>query len=200
MDLKIIGITGQVGSGKSTVANIMKEKYGAHLILTDNIAHDLMKKGSICYGLIVNYFGETILDEKKEIDRNKLSQIVFKDSLKLSDLNDIIHPYVMNYVFDEINRLNMEGHVKYLVIETALLIEAGYKEICDEVWAVTLLDQVRRERLKKSRGYSDEKIDSILKNQLEDEIIQKNATNIIINNGDKQQLADQIKQLLLVKK
>lgn len=200
MDLKIIGITGQVGSGKSTVANIMKEKYGAHLILTDNIAHDLMKKGGICYGLIVNDFGETILDERKEIDRNKLSQIVFKDSVKLSDLNDMAHPYVMNYVFDEINRLNIAGNVKYLVIETALLIEAGYKEICDEVWAVTLLDKVRRERLKKSRGYSDEKIDSILKNQLEDEIIQRNATNIIINNGDKQQLADQIKQLLLVKK
>lgn len=196
MNLKIIGITGQVGSGKSTVADIMKEKYGAYLILTDNIAHDLMRKGAICYRLIVNYFGEKILDDMEEIDRNKLSQIVFRDPVKLSDLNDMVHPYVMNFVFDEIKRLKSAGNVVYIVIETALLIEAGYKEICDEVWAVTISDKVRSERLKKSRGYSDKKIASILKNQLKDEIIRENSTSFICNNGDRNELEKQIELLI----
>lgn len=197
MDLKIIGITGQVGSGKSTVANIIKEKYDAHLILTDLIAHELMRKGAICYQLIVNYFGKDILDDTGEIERNKLSRIVFQDSLKLSDLNDMVHPYVMNYVFDEITRLKQEDKVKYVVIETALLIEAGYKEICDEVWAVTISDEIRRERLRKSRGYSSEKIDSILKNQLKDEIIRENSTAIINNNGKIDEIIKQIEFLLV---
>ncbi|ROR29359.1 dephospho-CoA kinase [Mobilisporobacter senegalensis] len=198
MALKIIGITGQVGSGKSTVADIMKDKYGAHLILTDVIAHELMKKGAVCYQLIVNYFGKGIVDEVGEIDRSKLSQIVFHDSEKLADLNDMVHPYVMNYAFDEIRRLTKENKVDYVVIETALLIEAGYKEICDEVWAVTVSSKVRKERLSRSRGYSDEKIESILKNQLKDEIIRENATGIINNNGTIDEIIKQI-ELLLVK-
>lgn len=198
MALKIIGITGQVGSGKSTVANIMKDSFNAHLILTDIIAHDYMKKGAICYQLIINYFGNDILDESGEIDRRKLSQIVFKDSTKLNDLNDMVHPYVMNYVFDEIRRLKKENRVEYVIIETALLIEAGYKEICDEVWYVTISDETRRERLRKSRGYSDEKIASILKNQLEEKIMHENSTGIIDNNGEMDEIIKQI-ELLLVK-
>lgn len=197
MAIKVIGITGQVGSGKSAVANIMKDRFDAYLILTDIIAHNLMKKGAICYQLIINYFGNEILDETREINRSKLSNIVFRDANKLSDLNDMVHPYVMNIVFDDIRRLKKENSLKYVIIETAILIESGYKEICDEIWYVTISNETRRERLRKSRGYSDEKIDNILKNQLNDKALRENSTRIIDNNGKTDDLRKQIELLLV---
>ncbi len=198
MAIKIIGITGQVGSGKTTVANIMREIYGAHILIADSIANELMQKGGISYRLICNNFGDSILDEEGNINKKLLSEIVFQDIEKLEILSSLIHPFVMNYIFDEIRIISKEANDGYIVIESAILIEAGYKEICDEVWYVQVNEQEREHRLIHSRGYTKEKIQSILKNQLSNEEFIQNASHIIYNNGELESIKEQLKYILVV--
>lgn len=194
--VKVIGITGQVGSGKSTVAQVMRDEFGAYLLNTDQIAHDLMAKGGISYELIVSHFGCRILDEAQEIDRKVLGQIVFENPRELEELNAMVHPFVMNVVMDEISRYCAEHDKGSILVETAILIESGYMEICDEVWYVRTSDAVRRQRLKESRGYTDEKIDSILANQLSDEEILKHNVKIFQNDAGIEEIKAQIELLL----
>lgn len=195
--MKVIGITGSVGSGKTTVAKILKEHWNAYLIITDEVAKELMKKGNTSYRLIVAFFGVDILDARQEIDRKKLGKIVFADKDALIKLNAFTHPYVREFVLAEIKRVKAQNEASYIVVETALLIEAGYQEFCDEVWFVTAADSVKRQRLKMSRGYTDEKIDSILENQLSDEEYRKHCKVVLSNEGNLDEVMDKIENLLV---
>lgn len=194
--MKVIGLTGSVGSGKSTVANVFKEKFHAFVIFTDDVAKELMKKGQISYQLTVDYFGSDILDEEGEIDRKKLASIVFQDADELKKLNSFSHPYVERYVQDTIKQIKQSGEYEYVVVETALLLEAGYQRFCDEVWFVTVNDEIRRKRLKESRGYDDAKIDSILKNQMSDMTFQSVATHILNNDCGIDKIEQKIQVIL----
>lgn len=89
--MKIIGITGGVGAGKTQILEYLSDKYGASVCQTDKVAKKLQKKGGICYDPIVEHFGTEILDEKGELDRKKLSDIVFGDPKELNVLNEIVH-------------------------------------------------------------------------------------------------------------
>jgi dephospho-CoA kinase len=202
--MKIIGLMGGVGSGKSTVADILEKEYGAHLIITDDIAKKLSEKGEESYQLIVSYFGNEILREDGEIDRKKLSGIVFADKNKLNKLNSFTHPLVMKHVINEIEQIkayneqkDVEEQIPYVVIETALLIEAGYRNLCDTVWYVAVDDEIRKQRLMSSRGYSEEKIAAILKNQMSDKDFDDNCDKVLYNNGNIFDLRKEI-QLLMV--
>ncbi len=195
--MKIIGLTGSVGSGKTTVAKIFEQEFGARILITDEIGHLFMQPEEEGYLKITEAFGKDILEEGSlQIDRKKLAALVFSDQEKLKILNGIIHPLVNGYVFDVIEEEKRKGTLPFLVIEAALLIESGYDRICDELWYVTADDAVRRERLKASRGYSDEKISSILKNQLSEDIFRKKCGKVLQNNGDIGEIAQGIKVLL----
>ena len=98
----ILGITGAVGAGKSTIMNRLKEQYGAYTIQADQVGHLLMKQGQVCYDAILRVFGEKILGEDGEIDRKKLGGIVFSDRELILRLNNIIHPAVKQYILDQI--------------------------------------------------------------------------------------------------
>lgn len=193
--MKVIGITGGIGSGKSFIAGIMKENFHAYLINTDQIAHKLMEKGRISYELIVRYFGEKVLDTEGEIDRGALGRIVYQDPDKLLTLNSFTHPYVMEYVKRLIEERRRESET-LICIETALPIEAGLKEFCDAIWYVYAPENTRRERLIRSRNYEKEKIDQILKNQISDRDYRKASTHIIINDCPKEKIVGQIEVLL----
>lgn len=195
--MKVIGLTGGVGTGKSTVAKVLADKFNAYLIFTDDIARDLMRKGEISYRLVVEYFGEGILDEEKEIDRQKLATIAFGDKEKLAKLNSFSHPYVEEFVTNKIAEIKKEKQYSLIVVETALLLEVGYEKHCDEVWYVAAPEATRRARLKESRGYTDEKIDAILMNQMSDEVFRTRCSHTIENDGDIDKIEQQI-QLLLV--
>lgn len=200
--MKVIGLTGGVGSGKSTVANIMKNEFHAHIIIADQVGHLMMQKGNRSYDLILHHFGEEILDEKKEIDRKKLSNLVFLNNpnakKQLEILNSFIHPYVNEYIKDNLEKMKQSKKESIVVIETAILFEAGYDNICDEIWYVNTTMEIRRDRLKQSRNYTDEKIDSIMSNQLSEQEFMKYCTKIIYNDGELEKIRKQIK-LLLVK-
>jgi len=194
--MKVIGITGGIGSGKSLVAKILMDKYGAYFINTDRIAKEQMDVGGVSYAGVVEYFGRSILTEDGSIDRKKLSEIVFQDKEKLQKLNDLTHPNVLTAVQEELASLRRAGMVKYAIIETALMIEAGFDFICDEVWYVYTPEEIRRERLRNDRNYSDQKIDAIFKSQSKEEEFRRRFSKVIENIGDIPDLEKQVEALL----
>ena len=130
-----VGLTGGIGSGKSTVAAMLRE-LGCVVIEADLLAHRLIEVGEPAYDEVVRDFGRQVLDEKGAIDRRKLGRIVFSDSAKLYCLNEIVHPRVFAAVELEFERLERERPDSVAVLEAALLVETGYKKKLDRL-AVT---------------------------------------------------------------
>ncbi len=194
--MKVIGITGGIGSGKSLVTRIMEEQQGALVLNTDQIAKEQMDPGGISYQEVVAFFGSDILAEDGTIDRHRLSLIVFEDREKLNKLNAITHPKVLVEVRKEIDRHRILEDVPYLIIETALMIESGYDFVCDEIWYVYASEDRRRDWLKASRSYSDEKIDSIFGNQSKEKAFREKFPKVIENTGNEKFLEEQVNKLL----
>lgn len=181
--MKIIGITGGVGSGKSRVLSYMEKYDKVAICQADHVAWELQKPGEPCYRKIVKQFSETILSEDGTIDRKKLGQIVFQNKEKLFVLNQIMHPAVKEEIVKQIQSERRNGSVCF-VLEAALLLEDGYRQICDELWFIYTEEQIRRRRLKDSREYSTEKIDAIMRTQLPDELFQQECEIVIDNSGN----------------
>ena len=181
--MKVIGITGGVGSGKSRVLSYMETKYDTFICQADHVAWKLQEPGQKCHAEIVKSFGEEILNEDQTINRAKLGQIVFADHEKLRLLNQIMHPAVKASIVKMIQEQE-ESQTTYFVIEAALLIEEQYHLICDELWYIYCDEKIRRERLKSSRGYTDEKINAIMGSQLSEQNFRKECQIMIDNSGD----------------
>ncbi len=194
--MRVIGITGGVGSGKSSVLKLLKERFNAYILIADDIAKETMCRGNAGYEQVVEMFSEDILDKDKNIDRTKLATIVFHNENKRIVLNSIIHPLVKKIVLNKINELKIAGTYDYVFVEAALLIEDHYDVICDELWYIYVPADMRRQRLKDSRGYSDEKIDSVFKSQLNEEAYKKACINVIDNSKDIEDTMSQIEKLL----
>ena len=148
----------------------------------DHVAWELQKPGQKCYLEIVEHFGTSILNEDKTINRKSLGQIVFGNDAQLQVLNAIMHPAVKCEIQKRISEEKANGR-KLFFLEAALLIEEHYDEICDELWYIYTSEQIRRQRLKESRQYSDEKIDAIMATQLSEEMFRKACKNVIENNS-----------------
>lgn len=180
--MKIIGLTGGVGSGKTQILGYLNSKYGATICQTDEIGKKLQKKGAKCYNEIVEHFGKDILDEKGELDREKLASIVFQNTEELAVLNGIVHPAVKEEVRKIIAKEERKN-TNLLIVESALLIEDHYEEICDELWYVYVKNDIRKKRLIYSRGYEPAKVDSIIAAQPHKETYMKHCDRVIDNNG-----------------
>lgn len=186
----VIGLMGGVGSGKSTVLNYLKEKYGAYIIQTDHIAKEIMEPGSLAFDEIKKEFPTVIFDGI--IDSQKLAQIVFNDKSALEKLNSITHPATIK---ESINRVK-ESNSKYIVVESALLIGTGIEQYCDELWFVFCNMETRIQRLINSRGYSREKAETIIANQMSDDEFKKHSDVIIDNSGGEKLTYEQIEKLM----
>ncbi|SFR96032.1 dephospho-CoA kinase [Anaeromicropila populeti] len=195
--MKIIGLTGGVGSGKSTIAKLIAQNFNACVIIADEVGHLCMEKGQPCYRDIITEFGVEIMTAEEKIDRAKLAEIVFQNAELLKNLNAIIHPRVREYIEAQIAQVQSEGKADYIFIESAILLEAGYENICDEFWFVSVSDEIRRKRLKESRGYSDEKITHILQNQKNDSYFKTKCNVILDNNGESEKMLSVLKVLLV---
>ena len=191
----VIGVTGGVGAGKSTVLEILENEYGARLIFCDDVARDLQKCGGASYDAIVKYFGEDILSggPGSEIDRKALAKIVFNDEEKLNTLNSLTHPLVKEEVMHLINMYYSEDPERPVVIEAALLLEAGYKSFLDELWCVVADDEIRIKRLMESRGYSRQRALDMMKSQKTNEDFISSCDFAIYNSGDIENTKKQIK-------
>lgn len=182
--MKVLGITGQVGAGKSTALAYLEKTYCARVIQADRVGHLLMEPDACCYQPIVAAFGTEILDPSGKIDRRKLGARVFADSAQLEILNRIVHPAVKAWIAAEIETERQKGAVPFVVVEAALLLEDHYETICSQIWYLYAEDGARRRRLKESRGYTDEKIDAILKNQQKDAIFRASCQFVVDNSSD----------------
>ena len=182
--IKVLGITGGVGAGKSTILDYLEKKYSVRVIQLDQAAHLLMEPGQPCYEKIVERFGRKILAPDETIDRKLLYQETFSDRQKVEELNRIVHPLVKEYVREQIKIETEADQIPFLVIEAALLLEDHYEEICDTIWYVYVDPKVRIRRLEQSRGYTPEKTAQILKNQKSDEEFRLYCQFVIDNSSD----------------
>lgn len=180
--MKVIGITGGVGAGKSQILEYLNSKYGATICQADEVAKKLQKKDGLCYDAIVEHFGKEILDEKGELDRERLSDIAFADRSQLSVLNRIVHPAVKEEIRRKI-RQEERRNTNLFIVEAALLIEDHYEEICDELWYIYVEDSIREKRLIYSRGYDARKVKEIFKAQLPKDLFLKHCDRVIDNSG-----------------
>ena len=193
--MKVIGITGGAGSGKSEVLKILEKEFGAHVIIADDVARHLSEKDQICYNNIVQAFGTEVLLPDGQLDRPKLASIVFSDAVKLEQLNEMTHPFVRLAIEDEIADQKAAGEASCIVVEAALLIESGYTTMCDEVWYVYTDAAIRRVRMKETRGYSDAKVDSVMANQLDEDTFRAHSDRVIINNTTLDDIRIQLKEI-----
>lgn len=195
-----IGITGGVGAGKSEILSYLRNKENTRVMLADEIAHDVMEPGEEAYLKICEAFqGEDIFVDTLEdppFDRKKLAQVIFSDAAKREKLNAIVHPAVKNYVREQFQLEKERGTIRVLVLEAALLLDDGYDLLCDECWYIYTSEENRRSRLKASRGYSDEKIDSIFSCQLSEKAFREACQEVIDNNGSKEDAFQQIDEAL----
>ncbi len=178
----IVGVTGGVGAGKSTVLDHLRDNYNCRVILSDQVANDIKKKGYPAYDSLVELLGKEILGDDGEIDKSRMAQAIFNDKNTLERVNNILHPAVNTFIINIVEDERKKGILDFVFVEAALLIENGYKEIVDELWYVYVDEDTRRARLKESRGYSDEKITGIMKQQLDEVTFRKNA-DFVIDNG-----------------
>lgn len=197
-NIRVLGITGGVGAGKSTVLGYLEKQYGARVILCDDVARLLQEPGEACYQAMVDLFGAEVLQLDGSFDRQRLAAKVFSDKELLGKLNHIVHPAVKQYVKAEIEKAERESASKespqkreekgsqssLVVIEAALLLEDHYDLLCDEVWYVYTRDEVRRKRLKASRGYSDERISQMMENQKPDAYFREHCHFTVDNSSD----------------
>ena len=179
--VKVIGITGGVGSGKSSIVKAVEQRYRCNVLLADDAAHEVYRPGNKCYDDLVKLISEDILDEEGFIDKKKLSNAIFKDEDLLSKVNAIVHPAVKEVILNRIDESKRKNDCDLFLLEAALLIECGYNDIVDEMWFVYADPKIRAERLRSSRGYTDDKIRSIMDSQLSDEEYIRGSDFVIDN-------------------
>ncbi len=196
--MKVIGVTGGIGSGKSTVVNLAKEYFPVEMIQTDDVAKEQMKSSGCSFARVVEMFGEEILGEDGEIDRARLASIVFSNQENVKRINSITHPNVRVETLAKIEEYRKNKTIKAVLVETALLFEAQFDVFCDETWCVYASEATRRKRLQQTRGYSVEKIDAILRNQDKDEYVKMLCTHVIRNEDgtSKEDLLNILKKIL----
>lgn len=187
----IIGITGNSGSGKTTISEILG-KMGGHAINADTVAHQVMAKGRKAYKKIVAAFGTEILDPSEEIDRKKLGSIVFSDEEKRTLLERIVHPIVREEIISQVE----DADASFIAIDAVLLVEGGLNEVCDFVWLVTAEEDKRRKRIIFRDNLSRERADARMRNQRDVRPIGDIADVVIQNDGDLEDLEVQIEAAL----
>lgn len=178
----VIGITGGVGAGKSSVLKALQEHCNCRIVLADDVGNKVKEPGQSCYLQIVDLLGKDILKEDSTIDKIKMAEKIFADSAVLEQVNNIIHPAVEAYILNEIRKERERKVIDVFFLEAALLIEAGYVPYLDELWYIFSEKDVRIKRLKESRGYSEEKIEQIMGSQLSEAEFRTYA-DVVLNNS-----------------
>jgi len=193
--VKIIGVTGGVGAGKSEILHYIETHYNARVLLADEAAHAIEAPGGAIYEPLIQLLDRypvPVTDGAEAapitlpdgmINKPEMARRIFSVPELLEQVNQLVHPAVKTYILDESAREKKAGRLDFFIVEAALLIEAGYKEHMDELWYIYCDENERRRRLRASRGYSDEKIDNILRSQLSEQEFRDNADVVIDNSG-----------------
>lgn len=186
----IIGLTGNIATGKSTVLRYLQQK-GAYVFDADKLAHESMQKGTHTYWAIVDTFGEAILQADGAIDRPKLGQVVFSDPAKLAQLEALVHPAVFDLARRELAKVEAD----VVVLEAIKLLEAGQLvTMCDEVWVVVSSPEIQIQRLRETRNMSEAEARRRMAAQSPPEEKVKRSDRVIDNSGTEAELYAQVDQ------
>ncbi|MFC1985112.1 dephospho-CoA kinase [Chloroflexota bacterium] len=191
--MKVIGLTGGIGSGKSTVSQCLAE-LGAVILDADKLGHEAFKPDTEAWREVVATFGRQILTPGGEINRKKLGEIVFSHPESLSQLNQIMHPRMYDIVKAQIEEYRRQG-VDVVVLEAAALIEANWASLVDEVWVTVASEAMVLERIKKQRGLAEEETLARIRSQLSSEERIKHADVVIKNDGDLDEVKAKVREL-----
>lgn len=164
--MKVIGLTGGIGSGKSTVAQFLAE-LGAIVIDLDKVGHEVLQQEEV-RGQLVSKFGKGILNVSGEVDRARLGKLVFNNREALARLNRIVHPVIDDIVNTRIEKCHREG-VRVVVLEAAAMLEAGRAAQVDELWVTVAPAKVVLQRLNERNGYSGEETRARIDSQMSSE-------------------------------
>ena len=188
-----IGVTGGIGSGKSSAVQILAE-LGAVVIDADRVGHEVYAPGTVGFDQVVTAFGRDIVGADGAIDRKRLGAIVFGDPPALGRLNAIVHPLIRDAVAQRVSAARASGRAP-IVVEAALLIEAKWDALVDEVWLVVAQREVIEQRLVSQRGMEPAAVAARMRAQLSDEERRAHAAVVIDNSGSRDQLRKQIERL-----
>jgi len=178
---KAIGLTGGIGSGKSTVARMLAT-LGAHVINADTVGHEVYAPGTAGWQRVTGRFGEEILGEAANIDRRKLGAIVFADPQALRDLNAIVHPLIGAEIERRVRAYGESGATIPVVIEAAILLEANWTTLVDQIWVVCANAGDVVERVRAERGMAEEQTRARIRAQLSD-AERRNAADVVLENN-----------------
>lgn len=192
--MKIIGLTGGIASGKSTVSVYLKSK-GIPVIDADVESKKVLDVGTDAYFDVINSFSEAVLNDDGTINRKKLAAIVFKDKALVAKLNEITHPRVVERTKTLLAELEANAE-PIAVIDAPLLIEAGLHNITDEVWVVYTSPELQIERAMLRDNSTREQVTDKMKNQLSFDEKLKYADHVIKNDGTVEQLYAQVDKIL----
>lgn len=188
---KVIGLTGSIAVGKSTVTHYLKNK-GYVVLDADEISRHALDQGTSCYQKVIKLFG--CMDKEGNIDRKQLGNIVFQDQAKKKQLEDIIHPYVI----DEIKRGIQSCQDKLIFLDVPLLYEVHLEKLCDKVIVVYVDEMTQKERLMKRNSISGERAEMLMKQQISIEEKRKIADYVIDNRNTLKELYINIERVLEV--
>ena len=189
----IIGVTGNIGSGKSTVCRILN-RLGAVVIDADKLGHQAYRPHSSTWQEIINDFGRAIVEADNEIDRQKLGQLVFSCPASLARLNRIVHPQIRRTAQEKISSCRRQK-VETVAFEASLLIEAGWKDLVDTIWLVITSEEKVIQRLANYKGNTEATILARLKTQMPVQKKMEYADELIYNDGNLSQLKARIEEL-----
>ena len=186
-----IGLTGGIGSGKSTVAE-MFSNFGITIIDADIIAHQLTQSGSDCFNEIKQLFGKDFINENGELNRKKIAQTVFSNPLKKTALEKILHPKIRQRILQEIEQ---SRHDDYIILAIPLLLESNFTDLVDRIIVVDADDDLRIHRIQQRDNRPEDQIKDIMNSQIDRGLRLQQAHDILYNNGEIQALHDAVSLL-----
>jgi dephospho-CoA kinase len=189
----VIGLTGGIGSGKSTISSYLEE-FGAGVIDADKVGHEVLKNGTPAWKDVIGQFGGGVLGADGEIDRKALGQVVFGNAEARQRLNNIMWSRIWELITARVDEFRGRG-IPVVVVEAFGLIEAGWDRLVDRVWVVVVSEKSVIERLKKQRQMSEAEILSRMKSQLPTEERIRHADAVIQNEGDPQVVKARVKEM-----
>jgi dephospho-CoA kinase len=188
----VIGLTGGIGSGKSTVAALLAE-HGAHVIDADRVGHEVYRPGSEGFRRVVEAFGSGVVAPDGTIDRRALGALVFADPAALARLNAIVHPLIAAEISDRVAAARTAGAAA-IVIEAAILLEAGWRALVDRLWVVSVGRERAIERVMATRGLSRAEVERRMDAQAPDAERRRAADLVIENDGSVEALRAEVEQ------
>ncbi len=193
--MKIIGLTGGIGSGKSTVSEILK-KMGYVIVDADEISREVCKTGSPLLRLLVKDFGIGIICENGTLDRKKLADLAFATQNGIRRLNELVQTAILVNALERFNRMRLAGEVKVCFFDVPMLFEAGWNRYTDEVWLITAPEKVRLSRVVNRDKSRREEVLARMRLQMSDEDKIALSDVVLDNSGTEEQLRKQVESAI----